>query len=69
MLREGSPTKSYLELGIDSALKGFLSFWTYLLLLNTLIPISLIVTLELVKAIQGYLMNCDYGMYSHDKLK
>ena len=45
----------YFKLKIDS----FLSFFTYLLLLNTMIPISLIVTLEIVKVIQGIFIGID----------
>ena len=47
------------------ALEGFLNFFTYLLLLNTMIPISLIITLEVVKLIQGWLMGMDVNGYSH----
>ena len=38
--------------------------FTYLLLLNTLIPISLIITLEVVKLIQGFFMSSDPNCYS-----
>ena len=50
----------YFKLKIDS----FLSFFTYLLLLNTMIPISLIVTLEIVKVIQGIFIGIDIEGYS-----
>ena len=43
---------------------GFVSFWTFLLLLNTMIPISLIVTIEVVKYSQAFLMGWDVEMYS-----
>ena len=46
---------------------GFISFWTFLLLLNTMIPISLIVTIEIVKYSQAFLMNWDVEMYSFIK--
>ena len=46
--------------GVESVL----SFFTYLLLLNTMIPISLIVTLEIVKVCQGLFMSCDVEGYS-----
>ena len=49
--------------GIDS----FINFFTYLLLLNTLIPISLIITLEIVKLIQGLFMSSD--IYSYSKIR
>ena len=48
------------NVGIES----FLNFFTYLLLLNTLIPISLIITLEIVKLIQGLFMTSDHYGYS-----
>ena len=44
--------------------ESLLNFFTYLLLLNTLIPISLIITLEVVKLIQGFFMNSDPNCYS-----
>ena len=47
------------------SLESFLNYFTYMLLLNTLIPISLIITLEVVKLIQGRFMTCDKYGYSH----
>ena len=44
--------------------KSVLSFFTYLLLLNTMIPISLIITLEIVKVCQGLFMTVDAEGYS-----
>jgi len=46
-----------------------LSFFTYLLLLNTLLPISLQVTLEIVKVVQAYFINLDALMYSWERDK
>ena len=40
-----------------------LNFLTFLILYNTLIPISLIVTMEIVKAVTAYLINSDIDMY------
>ena len=54
-----------LKLAVDSAL----SFFTYLLLLNTMIPISLIVTLELVKIVQGLFIGYDVEAYSFYRKK
>ena len=48
-------------------LESFLNYFTYLLLLNTMIPISLIITLEIVKLIQGVLMKKD--CYSFSKVR
>ena len=44
--------------------ESLLSFFTYLLLLNTMIPISLIVTLEIVKIGQGIFLSWDVKGYS-----
>ena len=48
-------------------LESFLNYFTYLLLLNTMIPISLIITLEIVKLIQGAFMKAD--AYSYSKVR
>ena len=53
------------RLSVDS----ILSFFTYLLLLNTMIPISLIITLELVKIIQGLFIGVDVEAYSFSRKK
>ena len=47
--------------------ESFFNYFTYLLLLNTMIPISLIITLEIVKLIQGAFMKSD--AYSYSKLR
>ena len=49
--------------------ESILNYFTYLLLLNTLIPISLMVTLEIVKLIQGAFLSCDIHSYSHLRKK
>lgn len=46
-----------------------LSFFTYFLLLNTLLPISLQVSLEFVKVFQAYFINNDALMFSWDRCK
>ena len=48
----------------NNLVESILDFFTYLLLLNTLIPISLIITLEIVKLIQGLFMTSDILSYS-----
>ena len=48
---------------------SLLSFFTYLLLLNTLIPVSLIITLEIVKIIQGLFISVDTEAYSFSRRK
>ena len=44
-------------------------FFTYFLLLNTLIPISLIITIEIVKIIQGFFINWDVELFSFVRKK
>ena len=51
----------------NTLVESILNFFTYLLLLNTLIPISLIITLEVVKLIQGLFMKSDH--YSYSKIR
>jgi P-type E1-E2 ATPase len=43
-----------------------LNFFTYFLLLNTMIPISLIVTLEVIKVLQCIFIMWDSAMFSID---
>jgi phospholipid-transporting ATPase len=58
---------TYLEFPSDFSIKSdsVFIFFTYLLLLNTMIPISLIITLEIVKVIQGKFIECDVEMFSY----
>lgn len=46
---------------------GIIAYFTYLMLLNTMVPISLIITLEIVKIFQGYFMTVDAGLYCTKK--
>jgi len=48
---KGKAIKEYFEINTNLTLKGFLMFITYFILLNTLVPITLMVSLEIVKAI------------------
>ena len=45
----------------------FINFFTYFSLLNTLIPISLIVTIEIIKIIQGIFIQWDTKLYCKSK--
>ncbi len=44
-------------------------FFTYFVLINTMIPISLIVSMEMVKLFQKYFINKDKFMYSEWRMK
>lgn len=48
---------------------SFLSFFTYFVLMNTLLPISLSVTLEVCKFVQGNLIEWDALIYSEERDK
>ena len=58
------PTTNFGYAEYDYIVESVLNFFTYLLLLNTLIPISLIITLEVVKLIQGFFLSSDPNCYS-----
>lgn len=47
----------------DILWQGFAGFWTFLILFNNLVPISLYVTVEMAKFAQGYFMSQDLDMY------
>ena len=47
--------------------ESFICFFTYFLLLNTLIPISLIVSMEIIKMIQGIFISWDIFLYSKER--
>ena len=61
----------YLEFdaSYDFKLLSFLTFFSYFLLYNTMIPISLIVSLEFVKVFQSYFMQTDEEMYVAERNK
>jgi magnesium-transporting ATPase (P-type) len=62
--RNESQDYKYLYL-TDALQTSFIqTFFRYFLLLNTLIPISLIVTIEVVKIVQAYFIQNDALMYS-----
>ena len=61
---------SYIDyMPFNLAVDSILHFFTYLLLLNTMIPVSLIVTLELTKIIQGIFIRMDAKSYSFVRKK
>ncbi|XP_064404646.1 probable phospholipid-transporting ATPase IA isoform X2 [Halichondria panicea] len=55
----------YLDISlVDAAGQFFLSILTFVILYNNLIPISLIVTLEVLKFVQSFYINWDLDMYN-----
>jgi len=57
-------TFSYLPFSYTAAVDGVLSFFSYIVLINTMIPISLIVSIEIVKVAQSTFIDKDRFMYS-----
>ncbi len=60
---------TYLPNEININVEAFYTFLSYFLLMNTMIPISLIVTIELVKFIQAIFIQRDEDLYSARKDK
>ena len=55
---------NFINLQRSALMESFITFFTYFLLLNTMIPISLIVTIEIIKMIQGFFIEWDTKLYS-----
>ena len=51
----------------ESSSNFFLNFLTFFILYNNLIPISLLVSLELVRVFQAHFINCDEKMHYIDE--
>uniref|UniRef100_A0A670ZSB6 Phospholipid-transporting ATPase n=1 Tax=Pseudonaja textilis TaxID=8673 RepID=A0A670ZSB6_PSETE len=59
----------YLYDGEDNSpsYRGFLNFWGYIIVLNTMVPISLYVSVEVIRLGQSYFINWDLQMYYPEK--
>ena len=55
---------NFIFISKDTNTESFIIFFTYFLLLNTFIPISLIVSTEIIKLIQGIFIGWDILLYS-----
>ncbi|KAM6901089.1 LOW QUALITY PROTEIN: phospholipid-transporting ATPase IC [Lycodopsis pacificus] len=53
--------------GQSAAYRGFLSFWGYIIVLNTMVPISLYVSVEVIRLGQSKFINWDLQMYYAEK--
>uniref|UniRef100_A0AAX7TFR4 Phospholipid-transporting ATPase n=1 Tax=Astatotilapia calliptera TaxID=8154 RepID=A0AAX7TFR4_ASTCA len=51
------------EAGIDAHLSSFLTFWSYVIILNTVVPISLYVSMEVIRLGNSFFINWDRKMY------
>ncbi|XP_037364368.1 phospholipid-transporting ATPase IC [Talpa occidentalis] len=59
----------YLYDGEDAtpSYRGFLNFWGYIIVMNTMVPISLYVSVEVIRLGQSYFINWDLQMYYPEK--
>uniref|UniRef100_A0A2K6UJF6 Phospholipid-transporting ATPase n=1 Tax=Saimiri boliviensis boliviensis TaxID=39432 RepID=A0A2K6UJF6_SAIBB len=59
----------YLYDGEDAtpSLRGFFNFWGYIIVLNTMVPISLYVSVEVIRLGQSHFINWDLQMYYAEK--
>uniref|UniRef100_H2YBK4 Phospholipid-transporting ATPase n=1 Tax=Ciona savignyi TaxID=51511 RepID=H2YBK4_CIOSA len=48
-------------------MSGFLMFWSYIIILNTVVPISLFVSIEFIRVGQSWFINFDRAMYYEKK--
>lgn len=67
--KDHDATDIYVQWNYSPAIDGILHFFTYFVLINTMIPISLIVSIEIVKMTQSYFINKDQFMYSSYRKK
>ncbi|XP_058473521.1 phospholipid-transporting ATPase ID [Solea solea] len=51
------------EEGINAPLSSFLSFWSYVIVLNTVVPISLYVSVEIIRLGNSFFIDWDRKMY------
>ncbi|RXN27673.1 putative phospholipid-transporting ATPase IM isoform X1 [Labeo rohita] len=51
------------QLTINAVFSGFLTFWSYVIILNTVVPISLYVSVEVLRLGHSYFINWDRRMY------
>ncbi|KAL0968678.1 hypothetical protein UPYG_G00270100 [Umbra pygmaea] len=47
----------------NAVFSGFLTFWSYIIILNTVVPISLYVSVEVIRLGHSYFINWDRKMY------
>jgi len=59
-----SKTFTYIPFPYTSVVDGVISFFSYIVLINTMIPISLIVSIEIVKVAQSIFIDKDRFMWS-----
>ncbi|XP_036385821.1 phospholipid-transporting ATPase ID [Megalops cyprinoides] len=63
--QEGSVFMAFLprQDGVDAAFSAFLTFWSYVIILNTVVPISLYVSVEIIRLGNSFYIDWDRKMY------
>ena len=68
---ESGTSSSWFEYGNygsgNAPLNGFITFWSSIILFQNLVPISLYISLEIIRTIQAFFIYSDVGMY-YEKL-
>uniref|UniRef100_A0A8C7DFF7 Phospholipid-transporting ATPase n=1 Tax=Oncorhynchus kisutch TaxID=8019 RepID=A0A8C7DFF7_ONCKI len=49
--------------GVDTPFSGFLTFWSYVIILNTVVPISLYISVEVIRLGNSFYIDWDRKMY------
>ncbi|KAJ3604956.1 hypothetical protein NHX12_027007 [Muraenolepis orangiensis] len=64
-VREGSIFTAFLPRppGVDAGFSAFLTFWSYVIILNTVVPISLYVSVEIIRLGNSFYIDWDRKMY------
>uniref|UniRef100_A0AAY4BEK6 Phospholipid-transporting ATPase n=1 Tax=Denticeps clupeoides TaxID=299321 RepID=A0AAY4BEK6_9TELE len=63
--QEGSTFTAFLprQDGVNAPFSAFLTFWSYVIILNTVVPISLYVSVEIIRLGNSYYIDWDRKMY------
>ncbi|XP_035495956.1 probable phospholipid-transporting ATPase IM isoform X2 [Scophthalmus maximus] len=64
-VNEGSQFTAFLprQDGTDAGVSAFLTFWSYVIILNTVVPISLYVSVEIIRLGNSFYIDWDRAMY------
>lgn len=68
--RRTATSREYFEFGTiagSPAMNGLVNFFVGVILYQALVPISLYITIEIIKTFQAYFIHCDIGLY-YEKL-
>ncbi|KAK6315898.1 hypothetical protein J4Q44_G00134220 [Coregonus suidteri] len=61
--QDGSKFAAFLPKGVNAPFSAFLTFWSYIIILNTVVPISLYVSVEIIRLGNSFYIDWDRKMY------